>query len=79
MNSTQALAALAERKANPPEKIRNEDLHAGSPMYFYCRECGHLAHTRPEFYNPITDGPTKRYCDECQKLIDEGLLEASSS
>jgi hypothetical protein len=66
-----ALRALEERRANKPEQIRNEDLHAGSPMYFYCRSCAHLADTKPESYIH----PPKKLCDECQAMKDCGWLE----
>lgn len=35
----EALRDLEERKANPPTKIDNSSLYAGSPMYFYCVLC----------------------------------------
>lgn len=66
----EALARLAERKANAPEPIRNQDLYAGSPMYFYCRICGELTDTLPEGYL----GRPKKLCDECADLIDKGWL-----
>ena len=34
-----ALVALKQRQDNPPKKINNWSLHAGSPMYFYCKLC----------------------------------------
>lgn len=59
-----ALKRLAKRLKNPPEKIDNARLYAGSSMYFYCHLCGHLADTLPESY--VT--PPKKYCDECADL-----------
>lgn len=67
-----ALEALKERRANPPKKIDNASLHAGSPMYFYCKSCGHLADTLPESYFLSTP---KKFCDECSALKDIGWLE----
>jgi hypothetical protein len=65
-----ALKALAERKKHPPEHIDNSRLCAGSPMYFYCHECGHTAEVCPESY---TWRP-KQFCDECQDMKDKGWL-----
>ena len=36
------------RYAQQIEKIDNSDLHAGSPMYFYCRHCGIPTEVLPE-------------------------------
>jgi hypothetical protein len=72
MDTEAALARLAQRKANPPEQIRNADLYAGSPMYYYCNECGHLADVLPETHV----GRPKRLCQECQSLKDHGALPA---
>lgn len=66
-----ALKALAERRANRPVRIDNASLVAGSPMYFYCISCGHLADVKPEEY---TTRPA-RLCDECQALKECGWLE----
>lgn len=37
-----ALKALEERRAKNKgiKRIKNQDLHAGDPMYFYCIGCG---------------------------------------
>lgn len=67
-----ALAALAERRANRPEKIDNAALPAGSSMYYYCRTCGHLADVKPELWFVTTP---RRLCAECQALADLGWLE----
>ncbi|MDR0282313.1 MAG: hypothetical protein LBI53_03140 [Candidatus Peribacteria bacterium] len=66
-----ALAALKERKENPPTKVKNDSLPAGSPMYFYCRICGHQSDVLPETYV----GSPKKFCKECQILQNEGWLE----
>ncbi|MBI4158189.1 MAG: hypothetical protein HY505_01010 [Candidatus Yanofskybacteria bacterium] len=66
-----ALAALKKRRANQPKQIDNSSLYAGSPMYYYCRSCGHLAETLPECHTSIP----KKLCDECQALKDLGWLE----
>jgi len=66
-----ALAALEKRKASKPEKINNASLYAGSPMYFYCRVCGHTSDVLPESFL----GTPKRLCDECAYLKEMGWLE----
>lgn len=64
------LLRLKDRKAHPPEKIKNEDLYAGSPMYYYCTSCGHIADVKPEDWFLI---PPRELCDVCQALIDLGV------
>lgn len=66
-----ALAALAERRANPPKKIDNASLPAGSPMYFYCHSCGALSDTKNEMYVL----PPSHLCSECSALKELGWLE----
>jgi len=41
LSKEEALKKLEERKNNPPQQKNNAALPAGSPMYFYCRVCGH--------------------------------------
>jgi hypothetical protein len=53
------------------ERIDNSSLPAGSLMYFYCQTCGDLADTKPESYFT----PPRRFCNECQALLDLGWLE----
>jgi len=60
------LEALEERKRTAPEQKINACLPAGSPMYFYCKMCGHLADKLPESY---TCRP-KQLCADCQALKD---------
>jgi hypothetical protein len=66
----QALAALAKRRADQPERIDNGKLRAGSPMYFYCIACGHLAGELPEDF---LQAPPK-LCGECLALREMGWL-----
>ncbi len=66
-----ALAALTYRRANKPKPIDNGSLHAGSPMYFYCLACAHLADVKPESF---TTRP-KSLCAECDALKQLGWLE----
>lgn len=67
-----SLAALAERKANAPERIDNASLPAGAPMYYYCQTCGVLVAVKDEGW--YRDPPPKR-CTECAALKDAGLIE----
>jgi hypothetical protein len=69
-----ALKALQERRDNPPEKIDNSTLYAGSDMYYYCQSCGHLVDILPENWDPRFTQP-KRLCDECQALKNLGWLK----
>jgi hypothetical protein len=66
-----ALKALRDRRAHKPERIDNASLYAGSPMYFYCVSCGHLADVLPEGYL----SRPKQLCDECAALKEMGWLE----
>lgn len=67
----QAIMEFNKRKANPPKRIDNASLYAGSPMYFYCVLCGHLADTKPESFTT----PIRKLCGECQTMKDMGWLE----
>lgn len=53
------------------EKVDNSALHAGAPMYFYCRHCGLPTEILPEDYvfPPITE------CSQSRGLKTEGWLE----
>ncbi len=62
-----ALLRLRHRIENAPKQINNSTLPAGSPMYFYCRICGHQSDVLPESY---TSSP-KTHCKECQELKKE--------
>jgi len=59
------------RVKNKPEPIDNGSLHAGSPMYYYCKWCGHNSDVLPEgsWASP------SHVCGACQKLIDLELME----
>lgn len=70
MTQAEAEAALADRKANPPERVNNARLPAGSPMYYYCKSCGHLSCVLPESW---TTG-YKKFCDPCMAMIKAGWL-----
>jgi hypothetical protein len=65
------LRALHHRRANPFPKVGNSNLYAGSPMYFYCTSCGHLADIMPESYR----GQPRKLCTQCQELKDLGALD----
>jgi hypothetical protein len=74
MQKHEAIGAFANRVNNPVQKIDNSSLHAGSPMYFYCVHCGHLADTLPEEYTPAPGVP-KKECAYCKELVDNGWLD----
>lgn len=67
-----ALKALKERQNNPPKEIDNASLYAGSPMYYYCESCGHLADVLPE--SDFSSRP-KELCKDCQTMKYSGWLE----
>lgn len=56
-------------------KIDNSGLHAGSPMYFYCRDCGVPMEVLPEDYlfPPLTQ------CSQCIGLQKEGWLQIAKT
>lgn len=60
---------VKESKINPP--IDNSRLYAGSPMYYYCVECGAFITSLPECHS----GPAPHTCSSCKKLEDNELLE----
>ena len=63
-----ALGQLKHRQENKPVKIINGTLHSGSPMYFYCAECGWLSDLLAEGFI----SKPRRLCSECQLLKDKG-------
>lgn len=67
-----ALAALTKRKqlSAAATRIDNADLPAGSPMYFYCQECGDLAAVLSEGFTQRVP----RFCSPCQRLFEAGLI-----
>lgn len=74
-NREEAEKALAERKANAPEQVNNASLPAGSPMYYYCRMCGHQTAVKPEGW---FDSPPPKYCEFCTALREAGWVEQES-
>lgn len=66
-----ALKALEERRKNPPRRVENASLIAGSPMYYYCISCGYTSDVLPECH---ISKPTK-LCTECAALNELGWLE----
>lgn len=69
-----AFAALEERKlkAEKEGQIDNASLHAGSPMYYYCRFCGLQSDELPEGW--YVELP-KKVCADCQIMEAKGYLE----
>lgn len=59
------------RYARRVEQIDNAGLHAGQPMYFYCKDCGIPTEVLPEDYLFV---PYSR-CSQCTGLQKEGWLE----
>jgi hypothetical protein len=59
------------RYAAQIERIDNAGLHAGQPMYFYCKTCNIPTEVLPEDYlfTPIS------LCSQCQGMKDEGWLD----
>lgn len=59
------------KAAKQAGQIDNSKLVAGSPMAFYCRDCGTLSDMVEEEYlfDPYTQ------CSQCQGLQDAGLLK----
>ena len=50
--------------------VNNADLHAGSPMYFYCPKCRDIRAVLSEGY---TSSPP-RHCTPCEVLVEHGLI-----
>ena len=65
-----ALIALQERQANPPKKINNWELYAGSPMYYYCKICDG-AIVLPESFTCVVP----KLCDECDFMKEMSWLD----
>ena len=65
-----ALGKLQERRDNKPDKVQNDRLPAGAPMFYYCVSCG-AEMTLPESHwrSP------PRLCSECVALKECGWLE----
>ncbi len=67
---TEAINGFVHRTQNPPVKIDNSSLYAGSPMYYYCNDCGDLAQTLPECHTQRPD----HTCKKCKVLISNGWM-----
>ena len=59
---------VKDSKLNP--RIDNASLYAGSPMYYYCGECGAFITSLPECHS----GPAPHTCNSCKKLEDGELM-----
>lgn len=62
-----AFIALSERQTNPPKKINNGDLYAGSPMYFYCKICEGTIVLPESFTCEVP-----KLCDDCNFMKEMG-------
>jgi len=62
---------LRATMAKDESKIKNEDLHAGEPMYYYCKACGIFIEFLPEghLFSPF------QHCSQCVGLISQGWLD----
>lgn len=71
MSKEQALKALHARRemAKSVKLPRNEDLPAGSPMYFRCIGCG-VTLIEPEGYMS-----RNKHCPACADLIANGWMQ----
>jgi hypothetical protein len=58
------------KAAEKETHVDNSSLYAGSPMYYYCRECGVFITSLPESHTCAAPS----LCDGCKKLTDQELL-----
>ena len=66
-----ALAEFVKRhNEHQGKQVDNSNLHAGSPMYYYCRHCGVHTQTLPEGHF----GRPKIVCVPCEVLEAHGLI-----
>lgn len=73
LTKEEALKAFEERKKKasaPGYRVKNWELPAGSPIYFYCKGCGIHHATVSESYIY----PPHPFCDACQAMKDAGLV-----
>lgn len=72
MTKEMALEQFVRRKryAQQIEKIDNAGLHAGQPMYFYCKNCGVPTEVLPEdfLFTPHES------CSQCDGLKSQGWM-----
>ena len=64
------LIALRERQENPPKKIDNGSLYAGSPMYFYCKLCQAEIVLPEDFICAVP-----QLCNDCNFIKDKGFVK----
>ena len=70
-DSELALEQYRKRKeANQGKQVDNNSLHAGSPMYYYCKFCGVHTETLSECHMSAP----KTVCDPCEALHVHGLI-----
>ena len=67
----ESIRQFVNRKQHAPARIDNSKLHAGSPMYFYCKYCDHMADVLPEDYlcRP------RQECSQCLELVNQGWID----
>ena len=68
-----ALAQFGRRvkAAAATKKVRNGDLKAGQPCFFYCDACGIFIEKLPEDYL----FPPSKLCSQCKGLEEQGWLQ----
>lgn len=64
------------RRDARPAQIDNGALPAGSPMYYYCKSCGHLVAELPEDW---WETPPPQLCAYCVGLSADGLLDGKEN
>jgi hypothetical protein len=73
INKEKAIEQFVRRRryATQIEKIDSSGLHAGSPVYFYCKDCGIPTEVLPEdfLFSPL------RQCSQCEGLCENKWLE----
>lgn len=55
------------------QKIDNRGLHAGAPMYYYCKECGTPTEVLPEEHL----FPPNTHCSQCYQLIQKNWIKTA--
>lgn len=61
----------ARKKENSKkERIRNDELPAGSSMYYYCYHCGSISDVRSEDDFSLVN----HTCTDCKPLVEDKLI-----
>ena len=57
-------------KHKDDKHVNNSSLHAGSPMYYYCRKCRCSTDVLSEGFW----GSPRQICTPCEILVEHGLV-----